>query len=166
MAARKVLLDIVSVIWDYGGVFFLSAVIIWLGLRLLYRKQNLWTLVLLTYIFIVLNITLLDRGYIAEPFKYFLTGFSFFLENGNVNYETAENCFMLLILLSGLSGCSLKAWQSFLLCLGFSAFIEIMQVIFHLGATQLSDVVYNTLGGIIGWCIYKIILSTSNRLKH
>lgn len=167
MPAKKVFQDIVSVFWNYSGVSFLSATIIWFGIWLLYKKQNIWTLVLLTYVFIVLNITLLDRGYTAEPFKNILVGLSFRNEYGKINYGAVENCVMLmpLIPLVGLSSCSLKAWQSFLLCFGFSSFIEIMQGIFHLGATQLSDIVFNTLGGMVGWLVYRAVLAVISRLS-
>lgn len=161
MPAKKVFLDIFSAIWEYGGVSFFSASVIWIGLWALYKKQNIWILVLLTYIFIILNFTLIDREYVVDPFKYLMKGFSFFYKNGSINYEPIENCIMLvpLIPLVGLSGRLLKAWQSFLLCFGFSSFIEIMQGVFHLGSTQFSDVVFNTFGGMVGWLIYKVVLA-------
>ena len=40
-----------------------------------------------------------------------------------------------------------------------SVFIEVMQIIAHLGTFQISDIVYNTLGGIIGGFILILIKS-------
>ena len=39
----------------------------------------------------------------------------------------------------------------------FSAFIEITQLIFSKGTFQFSDIVYNTLGGVLGAIIFIII---------
>ena len=39
----------------------------------------------------------------------------------------------------------------------FSAFIEITQLIFSKGTFQFSDIVYNTLGGVLGAVIFIII---------
>ena len=48
---------------------------------------------------------------------------------------------------------SLKA--AFLLAFLTSIFVELLQLIFWLGAFQLSDLLYNVIGGMIGWLLWK-----------
>ena len=47
--------------------------------------------------------------------------------------------------------------KALLSSLCFSAFIEITQLIFSKGTFQFSDIVYNTLGGVLGAVIFVII---------
>lgn len=54
-------------------------------------------------------------------------------------------------------------WLSFQISLTFSLLIELLQLIFHLGTFQLSDIAYNSLGGIIGGAIYWICHKVRNR---
>ncbi|MFJ7733771.1 VanZ family protein [Lysinibacillus sp. NPDC097231] len=42
--------------------------------------------------------------------------------------------------------------------IGISIFIELMQYIFSLGATDIDDVILNALGGLIGISIYKVFM--------
>ena len=44
----------------------------------------------------------------------------------------------------------------------FSFVIEFSQLLFHLGTFQISDLVYNTLGGTIGGLMYYVIY----RFRH
>ena len=43
-----------------------------------------------------------------------------------------------------------------LISFGISFFIEINQLIFAIGTFQVSDLVYNTISGVIGGVIYKM----------
>ena len=51
-------------------------------------------------------------------------------------------------------------WKSIEVVFAFSLSIEFLQLFLRLGTFQLSDLFYNTLGGLIGgliyWCGYKI----------
>ena len=47
--------------------------------------------------------------------------------------------------------------RTLLSSLCFSAFIELNQLIFSKGTFQFSDIVYNTLGGVLGAVIFIII---------
>lgn len=166
---KKIVLDILKAVYDYGGISFLSAVILWLALWLFYRRQNVGRLLLLTYIFLVLNLTLFDRVYFEDPFTHLTTGFALINENGGINYEGVENLVMLLPLiplvgLSGLFG-NVKVYIALIICFGFSVLIEVMQGICHLGAVQISDVVFNTLGGMAGWLIYELCYVIYHRYK-
>lgn len=48
----------------------------------------------------------------------------------------------------------------------FSAFIECTQIIFGVGMFQVSDLVYNTLGGFLGAILYLIIKNHINKKTH
>ena len=45
-------------------------------------------------------------------------------------------------------------WKSIKVVGIFALTIEFIQVLFHLGTFQLSDLCYNTIGGVCGGCIY------------
>lgn len=53
-----------------------------------------------------------------------------------------------------------------LLIPGFSLLIETLQLLLHAGVFELDDIVHNTLGGIIGFLIYKIFVCIGNKLKN
>lgn len=53
--------------------------------------------------------------------------------------------------------------KSFVVSLSFSLLIEFTQLFFKLGTFQLSDLVFNTLGGIIGGIIYYCIYRFKER---
>lgn len=46
---------------------------------------------------------------------------------------------------------------------GMSLFIEISQAIFHIGMFQISDLTYNTLGGIIGAFLFNLITKNAQK---
>ena len=45
-------------------------------------------------------------------------------------------------------------WETTKIVATFSFIIEFLQLLFHLGTFQISDLCYNTLGGTIGGVIY------------
>lgn len=47
-------------------------------------------------------------------------------------------------------------WQALLYSLMFTLAIEISQYITKLGVFDIDDIIMNTLGGIIGYCIYYV----------
>ena len=46
----------------------------------------------------------------------------------------------------------------------FSISIEMVQLLFRIGTFQLSDIFYNTLGGVIGGLIYYVLMKVRKRL--
>ncbi len=56
-----------------------------------------------------------------------------------------------------------KLWVTALTCLAASLFIELVQLITPLRATDVDDLIMNTLGGIIGYLIYLLIRRLSKR---
>ena len=55
-------------------------------------------------------------------------------------------------------------WQSGKISFIFSISIEILQLLLRLGTFQLSDIFYNTVGGMIGGLIYCTVLKARKRL--
>ena len=56
-------------------------------------------------------------------------------------------------------------WQSGKIAFLFSALIELLQVLLRLGTFQLSDIVYNTVGGIIGGVLYYIAIKIRKKTE-
>lgn len=55
-------------------------------------------------------------------------------------------------------------WQSGKITFIFSISIEILQLLLRLGTFQLSDIFYNTVGGMIGGLIYCAVMKARKRL--
>ena len=63
-------------------------------------------------------------------------------------------------------GNSLKniLWQSGKIAFCFSISIEMLQLLLRLGTFQLSDIFYNTVGGMIGGLLYYVAMKARKRL--
>ena len=51
-------------------------------------------------------------------------------------------------------------WQSGMISFVFSIVIEMLQLLLRLGTFQLSDIFYNTVGGVVGGFIYYAVMKT------
>lgn len=49
-----------------------------------------------------------------------------------------------------------KLWQKLAVVFSFSLSLEILQYVFAIGVTDMTDVVTNTLGGLFGLALYKL----------
>ena len=49
-------------------------------------------------------------------------------------------------------------WQSGKIAFGFSLMIEMLQLLLRLGTFQLSDIFYNTVGGVLGGLLYCVVM--------
>lgn len=56
-------------------------------------------------------------------------------------------------------------WKSTMLGLIFSVSIEMLQLLLRLGTFQVSDIVYNTLGGMLGGVVYMTAKKVHERLS-
>ncbi|HEO3244238.1 TPA: VanZ family protein [Streptococcus agalactiae] len=65
------------------------------------------------------------------------------------------------ILLKKIS-CGIKINQAFLIFLVVSLFFEIMQYIMSIGASDITDVITNVLGGVIGFLVADIFTKRKN----
>lgn len=55
-------------------------------------------------------------------------------------------------------------WQSGKIALIFSVVIEMLQLLLRLGTFQLSDIFYNTVGGLFGGLLYCVVMKARKRL--
>ena len=55
-------------------------------------------------------------------------------------------------------------WQSWKIAFIFSISIEILQLLLRLGTFQLSDIFYNTVGGVLGGLMYCALMKARKRL--
>ena len=55
-------------------------------------------------------------------------------------------------------------WQSGKIAFGFSISIEMLQLLLRLGTFQLSDIFYNTVGGVLGGLMYCAVMKVRKRL--
>ena len=55
-------------------------------------------------------------------------------------------------------------WHSGKLAFIFSISIEMLQLLLRLGTFQLSDIFYNTVGGVLGGLLYCVVMKARKRL--
>ena len=128
--------------------------------------------VLALYTGMILFKTLLNRNMWANPLSNVIGVWGLSNVNGELTTEVIENFVLFIpftvLLLWGFRekdiGQSVKLhitlWKSVKVVFLFSLTIELLQLFLRLGTFQLSDLFYNTLGGLIGgliyWCGYKL----------
>ena len=124
--------------------------------------------VLVFYIALMLFKTLLNRDMWRNPISNVIGIWGLYNEKGELTTEVIENIalfipFAILLLWSfhekflGESAKLLRTiWQSIKVVFLFSLIIEFLQLLMRLGTFQLSDLFYNTLGGLVGGLIYWI----------
>ncbi len=118
----------------------------------------------LFYLVMTLFRTLLNRNMTANPISNVIGVWGIYNAKGNLTTESIENMmlfipFMILFWMNfkerfpwkTLGGCLVQSAQ---ICFLFSMTIEFLQLFLRLGTFQLSDLFYNTLGGIIGGLCY------------
>ena len=124
--------------------------------------------ILVFYVAMILFRTLLNRDLWKNPVSDVIGVWGLYNEKGELTTEIIENLalfvpFTILMLWTfheKLLGEVAKFFRT--ICRSvesvflFSLIIEFLQLFFHLGTFQLSDLFYNTLGGLIGGLIYWI----------
>lgn len=141
-----------------------------------YRKM----FILVFYFMMILFRTLLNRNMWLNPVSDVIGVWGFYNEKGEFTTEIIENMvlcipFTLLLLWSfqeKIIGSPVKVIRilrkSTMIVFGLSLTIELLQLFLRLGTFQLSDLFYNTLGGLIGGLIYWLgykITHRKNRKK-
>ena len=131
--------------------------------------------VLVFYIALMLFKTLLNRDMWRNPISNVIGIWGLYNEKGELTTEVIENIalfipFAILLLWSfhekflGESAKLLRTiWQSIKVVFLFSLIIEFLQLLMRLGTFQLSDLFYNTLGGLVGGLIYWIGYKVTHR---
>lgn len=131
--------------------------------------------ILVFYIAMILFRTLLNRTMWANPVSNVIGIWGLYNEKGELTTEAIENLalfipFTVLLLWSyhekflGEGAKFLRTlWQSVKIVFLFSLTIEFLQLFLRLGTFQLSDLFYNTLGGLVGGLIYWIGYRVTHR---
>ncbi len=128
------------------------------------NKSVILLCIAIVYLFLVLNITLIDRTvgrrrHMLEPFW----ELSQLFESGQYFYWLTQICGNILMLMP--MGVFLpvffRRFDKFgftaAACLGFSLFIELTQYFTGRGLCEFDDIMHNTLGGAVGFLIYRKI---------
>lgn len=120
------------------------------------------------YLSLLLFRTLFNREIWIHPLRDIMGGWSFYSSNGQLSGENIENitlfvpyAFLLLFTFEN----KIRAWyrngylfiKMVIFTFAFSCFIEFAQMFFSLGTFQFSDMVFNTLGGLIGTILYMMV---------
>ena len=125
------------------------------------------------YIMMILMRTLLNRNMWANPVSNVLGSWGLYNKEGELTTEAIENVMLMLPfivlllwtfrdrLLDKVSFGNI-VWTGAKFSFLFSVSIEFLQLFLRLGTFQLSDIFYNTLGGILGGVIYYI----GYQMKH
>lgn len=171
------------------GVFFIfTVIIIYISEKIGFKKfifeikekflkdfSYKWKILFFTYSYFILDKSLINRNIgNINNFEYaFKNGWLFLVKDTWNKVQAIENiiffipfsCFLLL----GFYNLQEKKLEIFkdiiLISFRFSLFIELLQLIFTLGTFQLSDIVYNTLGGVIGYTLVILVSYTNKFLK-
>lgn len=130
---------------------------------------------LIFYAMMILSRTILYRDIWANPLSDVMGGWGLYDADGNLTTEAIENLmlfipFAVLLLwafrkelLGDKPGLKKTLWVATKTVGIFSFAIEFSQLLFHLGTFQISDLVYNTLGGTVGGLAYYIIYKFRHR---
>lgn len=133
------------------------------------------TFLLVFYSTMILFRTILNRDIWFDPLSDIMGGWGLYDADGNLTTEAIENLmlfipFTVLLLwafrrelLGEKPGFKKTLWEATKAVGIFSFTIEFSQLLFHLGTFQISDLVYNTLGGTVGGVIYYIIYIIRHR---
>ncbi len=125
---------------------------------------------LMFYVSMMLFRTVLARSYWSSPLMNVLGVWGLHDAKGNIYTENIENLMLFVpfgfLLLWSFRDRLFKniklnignvLLRTFIISLGLSAGIEVCQLIFKLGTVQVSDVFFNTIGGVVGGLVYYII---------
>ena len=112
-------------------------------------------LVLLYCTTVIFRSTNINQGHNFRPFWSYIA-----ISNGKEDL-IAENIMNIIVFIPfgifvGLAFQRIKWWHVLILILLVSLSVEFMQYFFNRGFSEFDDVLHNTLGGLIGYCVYKI----------
>ena len=116
---------------------------------------------------LILFRTLLNRNLWMNPLSNVMGGWGIW-ETVNGERKLTTECIENVIMMVSFSGMVMRTfdvkrrilWQGGKIAFIFSAVIEMLQLLMHLGTFQVADIFYNTVGGVLGgvcyWGIVKI----------
>ena len=125
---------------------------------------------------LILFRTLLNRNLWQNPLSDVMGGWGIW-ETVNGEQKLTTECIENVIMMVPFSAVEMwtfeekigNGWKKILRQSGkiafiFSVSIEMLQLLLRLGTFQLSDIFYNTVGGIIGGLIYSVVMKAGKRL--
>lgn len=125
------------------------------GFKAIFKGLRIKKAVFFVYLAFILLLAIFGRGIMVDPLAGVLENF------WPIDWEAEEN--FLAFVPIGFTG--LWAYEpkrpirtAVQLSFGVSAFIELSQLVSGLGMFQLSDLMYNTLGGAVGGGVYLLML--------
>lgn len=126
-----------------------------------------WLVSFLFYVAVLMVITIFNRE-ITNPFKKIFADFGLYIE-GKINLEFIENL-ILFIPYTFLYSFAFRPHKpfktAFFVSIYTSCAIETIQLLLWLGEFQISDIIHNIIGGILGSGLYYLVLlSTRVALK-
>lgn len=152
-------------LWGKSFAVLLFVVVLIFIFKKHIKNTNKWivTAILFDYIFLVLSITLLREYELKGP-QIILMPFESYKDIINGDYNLiAENSMNILMFfpLGFLLGLlyKFKSWKLIIIAgFSFSLFIETNQLIFQRGCFEIDDMINNTLGCILGYLVYLVIM--------
>ena len=153
----------------YIVAFFIAALAVVVSVT---ENRHTVGVLLLFYVIAVLIITLFVRTYdmevktLLDPFlkyrelgkEFSKIGWKCFLNHKGFASEIFLNILLFVplgFLVPKLQANFQNAWKILLLGLAFSLFIEVSQLVLHMGCFDVSDLVHNTLGSGIGYAVWR-----------
>lgn len=162
--------------------FIISLTITIIVYALLKKNKNRKNISIITfftsfYFSLIIQLTFIIRiGTTLDPLSNVFGGWTFWQSEFYIYYTSLENICMFIpfpiliaFLIRETKEIKLNNKQIFKIgaCSFFvSLSIEVLQIITKLGTFQLSDIVYNTLGGLIGASIYLAVELIINKIKE
>lgn len=126
-----------------------------------------WLVLYLLFLSFILVCTLFSRQSIV-PYKSVFKSLRLY-DNGIWNMECIENILLFMpytfFYLQALAP-EKPLKSAFLMAFLTSLFIEFSQLVFWLGAFQISDLIYNIIGGMIGWLLWFIWKSVMKKISQ
>jgi glycopeptide antibiotics resistance protein len=122
-------------------------------------SRVLFTLYLLTLLWLVLFKISYDISAILADYQTRSLNLIPFVTWGQTGVsETVSNLitFIPFGLLLGMNFKSAATWRLLLIVLGFSVVVETLQFVLAIGTTDITDVVTNTIGGLVGLAVYRL----------
>ena len=134
------------------------------------NRRCVYSLLLYVYLFLILGSTVIFRTYNNEVGHNFTLFWSYAAINegrGDLIVENVLNLLMLLPVgfLLGLSLKHVRWWVVLLVGLASSTLIEALQLIFRRGYSEFDDIIHNTLGCIIGYGLYRLLLAYQKKVR-
>lgn len=140
------------------------------------EKRYLSIMVFLLLFAIILNSTLISRigvYHITHPLAYLWAGWNPFVSDLNPTWNTIAFMPLGTVIYSyakNVRGTKMRSRACILIstlaAFATSLFIEATQLIFKIGTFQISDLFYNTLGGLLGALIFVAIRKLRRKIKY